>query len=58
MTSGYVKLAERTARIGVVTLWRRERDGQHFASIRNRTYRSSHPIPLERVPAWRELLAR
>ena len=57
MRSGYVKLAERTWRIGVEALWRRERDGQHFVTIVNRTYRSSVPIPAERVPAWLERLS-
>ena len=47
------KIAERTWRIGVETLWVRRSDGQHFVSIRNRTYQAMHPIPAERVEAWR-----
>lgn len=48
-------LAAKTERTGVQTLWRDDW-GQHFVSIKNRSYSSTVPIPPEKVRIWLELL--
>lgn len=49
-------IARKTFRTGVQSLWYNESEKQHYVSIKNRTYKSTQPIPDEKVPVWAKLL--
>lgn len=53
----YVVIARRVLRIGVQTLFLDNATDTPYVAIRNRTYRSYHPIAVEKVPVWLGRLA-
>lgn len=52
----YLVIARKVFRIGRQTLFVDNWTETPHVAISNRTYRSHHPIPVEKVPTWLELL--
>lgn len=48
-------IAQRVERTGKQSLWRNN-NGEYFVSIKNRTYESTQPIPVEKAEIWNTLL--
>lgn len=51
-----VVMRQKVFRTGKQTLWRK--GGTFYMTIRNRSYRSTQQVPLDRVPAWMDYFDR
>lgn len=49
-------LARQICRTGVQSLWYDEETQCYYVSIKNRTYESTQPIPVDKVEIWADLL--
>jgi hypothetical protein len=49
------KLAEKVFRIGVQALWIDD-DGNHWVTIKNRSYKSQVQITPEKIEIWKKIL--